>query len=178
MTKVTYASLKLKTNTDVKTFDFNGKTIEVLQYLPVEDKYDLVNITLQEAKEGYLYHPVKLDALFHLNLVYMYTNLTFTDKQKENELELYDTLQSSGLIDQVLLNIDEFEYNTLKEYLEILQVEYTDYNNSINGIIQNIIESLPLRAEELGEILNNFDTEKFKEVMNFAKAANGGRPLV
>lgn len=178
MAKITYASLKLKTNTDVKTVDFNGKNIEVLQYLPIEDKYDLVNITLQEAKEHGVYHPVKLDALFHLNLVYMYTNLTFTDKQRENEMELYDALQSSGLIDLVVSAINENEYNTLIEYLEVLQSDYLDYNNSFNGIIQNLIESLPLRAEEMGEILNSFDVEKFKEVMNFAKAANGGRPLV
>ena len=177
MAKVTYTSLKLKTNTDVKTFDFNGKTIEVLQYLPIEDKYDLVNITLQEAKEHGVYHPVKLDALFHLNLVYMYTNLTFTDKQRENGMELYDALQSSGLIDLVVSAINENEYNTLIEYLEVLQSDYLAYNNSFNGIVQNLIESLPLRAEEMGEILNNFDKEKFKEVMDFAKAANGGRDL-
>ena len=37
MAKVSYSSLKLKLNTNVKTFNFNGSEIEVLQYLPVED---------------------------------------------------------------------------------------------------------------------------------------------
>ena len=42
MAKVTYASLKLKTNTNVNTINFNGNQIEVLQYLPIEEKYSLV----------------------------------------------------------------------------------------------------------------------------------------
>ena len=177
MTKVTYTSLKLKTNTDVKTFDFNGKTIEVLQYLPVKDKYDLVNITLQEAREDGVYHPVKLDTLFHLNIVYMYTNLTFTDKQRENKTELYDALQSSGLIDQILLNIDEFEYTTLKEYIEILKDDYIEYEESLNGTIQNFMSSVSEKSKQMSEIMKDFDINQFTEVLNFAKAANGGRDI-
>lgn len=177
MAKVTYASLKLKTNTDVKTVDFNGKNIEVLQYLPIEDKYDLVNITLQEAKEHGIYHPVKLDALFHLNLVYLYTNLTFTDKQKENEMELYDALQSSGLIDLVVSAIDENEYNTLIEYLEVLKEDCVEYEESLNGVFQNFITNVSEGSQQISEIMKDFDTNQFMEVLNFAKAANGGRDI-
>ncbi len=177
MAKVTYASLKLKTNTDVKTVDFNGKNIEVLQYLPIEDKYDLVNITLQEAKEHGVYHPVKLDALFHLNLVYMYTNLTFTDKQKENEMELYDALQSSGLIDLVVSAINENEYNTLIEYLEVLKEDCVEYEESLNGVFQNFITHVSEGSQQISEIMKDFDTNQFMEVLNFAKATNGGRDI-
>jgi len=177
MAKVTYASLKLKTNTDVKTFDFNGKTIEVLQYLPIEEKYDIINFTLQQALENGIYNTAKLEVYLHLNIVYSYTNLTFTDKQRENESDLYDILQGNGLIDKILEQIDENEYDFLFNNICELKTDREDYNKSLNGIIQNLIETLPLRAEEMSEILNNFDKEKFKEVMDFAKAANGGRDL-
>ena len=36
MAKVTYASLKLKTNEAVETIEFQDSKIEVLQYLPIE----------------------------------------------------------------------------------------------------------------------------------------------
>ena len=42
MSKVSYANMKLKVNNEIKTFDFNGNEIEVLSYLPIEDKFDLV----------------------------------------------------------------------------------------------------------------------------------------
>ena len=88
MSKVSYANLKLKVDTSVDTFDFNNQTIEVLKYLPIEDKYDLIMITLQKAEEDGIYNDIKLDMYFHLNLVYMYTILSFTEKQKENEAKI------------------------------------------------------------------------------------------
>ena len=50
--KVSYANMKLKINTSVKTFDFGGQKVEVLQYLPAQDKYDLLMITLQKSLEN------------------------------------------------------------------------------------------------------------------------------
>ena len=46
MAKVSFSSLKLKANTEVKTIDYNNITIEVSQYLSVNDKYDLINVVL------------------------------------------------------------------------------------------------------------------------------------
>ena len=70
MAKVSYASLKLKVDKSVETFDFNDNKIEVLKYLPIEDKIDLVMITLQKAEQDGVYNPAALDWFFHLHLVY------------------------------------------------------------------------------------------------------------
>lgn len=51
MAKTTYASMKLKVNTETKEIDVNGSKIEVLQYLPIDDKYTLLNVTLQKQKK-------------------------------------------------------------------------------------------------------------------------------
>ena len=83
-------------------------------------------ITLQNSEENGIYNPVKLDMYFHLHLVYMYTNLTFTDKQRENEMELYDALQSSGLIDLVVSAIDENVFNKIIEKFD--WPEFDEYN--------------------------------------------------
>ena len=48
--KVSYANLKLKPAATTSTFEFCGNNIEVLNYLPIEDKYDLVMITAQKAE--------------------------------------------------------------------------------------------------------------------------------
>ena len=170
MAKTTYASLKLKTDTSVKEIEFNGSKIEVLQYLPIDDKYSLVNITLQKSKDGSIYHPLKKDMYFHLNLVYLYTNLSFTDKQREDESKLYDTLQSSGLLNLILENIPEEEYEILYSFIEEYERDILNYQNTIAGIIANLIESLPARAEEMQKIVDNFNPENFQDVLNFARA--------
>ena len=102
MAKVSYANLKLKVNSDITTFNFNGTEIELLNYLPMEDKYDIIMIALQKAQEDDIINPLKLDMYFHLNLVYLYTNLSFTEKQRENEEKIYDALKSNGFIDEML----------------------------------------------------------------------------
>ena len=170
MATTTYASLKLKTDTSVKEIEFNGSKIEVLQYLPIDDKYSLVNITLQKSKDGSIYHPLKKDMYFHLNLVYLYTNLSFTDKQREDESKLYDALQSSGLLNLILENIPEEEYEILYSFIEEYERDILNYQNTIAGIIANLIESLPARAEEMQKIVDNFNPENFQEVLNFARA--------
>ena len=177
MAKVSYASLKLKTKTDVKTFDYEGSTIEVLQYLPFEDKYSLIMITLQNALEEGIYNPLRLDMYFHLFLVYSYTNITFTDKQRENEFKLYDALKSNGLLDSVLSNIPESEYITLFDLLNEMVEVKTKYNRSVVSLVQSLIHDLPSQAQAAMDIVNNFDKDKFQEVVNFAKAANGGREI-
>ena len=177
MSKVSYANLKLKVDTSTNIFAFKGQNIEVLKYLPVDDKYDLIMITLQKSFEDGFYNEVKLDTYFHLYLVYMYTNLSFTDKQREDEFKLYDTLKSNGFIDQMLDTIDEDEYKTLYEYLEKVKYE-TDKNRlSVSALIQKIINDLPKNAEAAAHIVENFNPEKYQQVIQFAEAANGGRPI-
>ena len=175
MTKVTYSSLKLKTKEEIKKIE--GTEIEIQQYLPVQDKIDLIDITLQKAKEGKLYNPIKIDMFFHLNLIYLYSNITFTEKQKEDEYKLYDVLQSNGIINQVIAAMDENEYNGLLNMINEKVENELRYSTTAAAIISNLIEDLPERAEAAKNIVDNFDESKYQAVIDFAKAANGGREI-
>lgn len=177
MGKVTFSSLKLKTKEEVKTFDFNGNTIEVKQYLPIEDKVDLIQITLQKAREKKLYNQLRLEQYFNLNLVYLYTNLSFTSKQREDESKIYDALESNGFFDILFSNFDENEYNFLKENIEKTIEDELKYNTTFSALVSTLVDDLPAQAEAMKDIMDNFDPEKLQEVVNFAKAANGGRPI-
>ena len=58
--KISYANMKLKLNTEVNTFNFKDQKVQVLKYLPAQDKYDLLMITLQKAQEDYGYNEFKI----------------------------------------------------------------------------------------------------------------------
>lgn len=177
MGKITYASLKLKVKDDIKTFDFNGNEIEVKQFLSIQDKIDLVDITLQKAKENNLYNPIKIDMYFHLYLIYLYTNISFTEKQREDEYKLYDVLESNGLVDLVLQYINEEEYLDLIEKIKEKVKMELKYGNTIASVISKVINDLPKNAETMQNIIDNFDQEKYQAVLDFAVAANGGREI-
>ena len=177
MSKVSYANLKLKIDTSVDTFDFNGTKIEVLNYLPLEEKLSLISIILQNCKENGIYNKAKVDALFHLYLVYEYTNLSFTDKQREDEMKIYDTLQSNGFIDMMLTHINEHEYTELLGYLN-KQIEMElRYTTTVASVLNKFIDDLPAQADAMKNIIDNFDKDKYQEVIRFAEAANGNRPI-
>lgn len=177
MAKVSYANLKLKVNKEVKTFNFMKQEIEVLQYLPIEDKRDLISIVCQNAEENGIYNSLLIDTYFHLYLVYMYTNLSFTDKQKDNEMKLYDTLKSNGFFELFLSVINEDEYNELYEYIEDTMKMNLKFKNTTGGILQAFIQDLPRNAAAAMEIVENFDKQKFQAVVDFATAANGNRNI-
>lgn len=177
MTKVSYAGLKLKTDTTVKSFSYEDKRIEVLQYLPIKDKYDLIMVALQKSKEGDIYNPIKLDMYFHLNIVYLYTNLYFTDKQKEDEEKIFDTLVSSGMLENIISNMAEDEFKDLWDKMNEYMESELKYSTTAAALIKNIITDLPTQAQAAMDIVNQFDPDKFAAVRDFAKAANGGRDI-
>ena len=78
---ISFASMKLKALNSTHVIKLNNKEVKVLDYLPFEDKYDLIMITLQKSFEEGYYNPVKLDKFFHLHLIYLYTDINFTEKQ-------------------------------------------------------------------------------------------------
>lgn len=177
MAKLSYSSLKLKVNDSVKEVAYGDHKIEVLQYLPIEDKYDLIMVTLQKSFDEVIYNPLKLDMYFHLHLVYMYTNISFTDKQRENEEKLYDALNSNGIFDLVLENIPEDEYETLFSYLAEVAEEDSNFKNSLVGIIHSFIREIPVQASKLTDLLGSIDMEQYQNIMNMIKTLNNGKSL-
>lgn len=178
MSKVSYANLKMKPDTSTSILLFQGTEVEIKNYLSAEDKYDLIMITLQKAEEDGIYNSFKLDVFFHLHLVYMYTNLSFTEKQKEDELKIYDTLESNGFIDAMLEVIPETEYFKLFDSMEEIIQSKMKYQTSAAAILTAIIKDLPKNAQEAANIVDSFDKNKYQAVIDFATAANGGRNII
>jgi len=110
MAKVAFSKLGLTANKDIKTITWNEQEIEVKQYLPVNDKLILCARVLNQVvdEQGY-YNPGKIEIFKTLEIIMTYTNLTFTEKQKEDPGKLYDLLISSGFEKLVIDNIPDEE---------------------------------------------------------------------
>ena len=176
--KVSFTNLKMKVNISIKEININpSTTIEVAQYLPIEDKMDMITIALQNAEENGYYNPMKLDMYLDLYMVYMYTNFNFTDKQKEDEAKLYDILRSNGIIEAVKNTIPDDEYQELNYYVNEMKEVKTKYKHSFASVLNDFVYNLPVNAQEAMEIAQKFDPEQFKSLLDFTKAINGGREI-
>ena len=139
MAKVSFTKLGLKTNQDIKTIEFNGQIIEVKQYLPVNDKLILIGDVINNSADNNNFaNPIKLSVYTNLMVLQYYTNINFTDKQKEDAPKLYDITFSSGLMDQVITAIPEKEYQDIVEGVNRTAGAVYAYQNSILGILENI----------------------------------------
>lgn len=173
-----FKDLNLSNNSDYKIVSvLPGVNIKVLKHLPIEDKNALVNITLQKSEEFGIYNLTKLDMYFHLNIVYLYTDIIFDDEDRLDETNLYDKLSMSGVLEAILSQMDEEEYNELYSLIMDTMNMRLTYNNTPMAVIQNFIRELPQQIDKMKDIIANFNPEDFQEIMNFVKAANNGKSV-
>ena len=172
-----YKDLNLKVKDQTETISIQGQDINILQYLPVRDKNDLVQIALQNSRENGVINEIKLEIYFNIYIVYFYTDLIFSDEEKADPGQLYDELQSNGILTRILGAMNQNEYNNLVDYLERIRASQDAYENSAAGVIKMFVQDLPKNATEAAELLKNVDLSKYEQVNKFAEAANGGRPI-
>jgi len=177
MATINYQDLNINKVVNTNSFMWNDKEIEVVDYISADDKYDIVMITLQNSEEEGIYNPIKLDIYYHLYLVYSYTNIVFSDEDKADELALYDALLSSGFMEEFLKHINIRDYTEMQDEIERIAEMKMKYNVSTASIIKKFVDDLPANAEAMQEIVSNFNPEQYQAVIDFAKAANGGRPI-
>ena len=142
MAKVAFSKLGIKENKDINTIVFNDIEIEIKKYLSIEDKLDMISTAINNAMdENGDINSVVLEAHFNLQVVFYYTNLTFTDKQKENLVKLYDLLKGSGLMDAVIdaIGFDNEEYYDSYRGCKSTANEIMTKRQSARGIMEDIV---------------------------------------
>lgn len=167
----------LTTLKEYNTIKLNSLEVKVLQYLPISDKIDIIQIALQKSEEDGIYNELLLDMYFHLHIIFCYTDLEFSEEDLSDLMALYDRLESHGFVSEIISAMDSDEYKNLVDYLEIMKKERLEYKNTAAAVLRGIVQDLPKNAAAAKEIMDSFDPEKYQEVVDFATAANGGRNI-
>lgn len=94
----------------------------------------------QSSDENGYYNPMKVKIYTVLEVIYAYTNLNFTDKQKENIFKLYDQLISTGIFYDIKNTIPTEEWKEIEETITITIKNIYEYKNSVMGILDNVAE--------------------------------------
>lgn len=136
MAKIPFTKLKLTKKNEVKELIWNDQTIEVKQYLPIDEKLKIVMNAVNNAWDNNFVNPIKLEIFGVLEIIYAYTNINFTDKQKEDPSKLFDLLDSNGFIDKVVELIPEEEYNFVINGIDETAYNLHEYQNSALGILE------------------------------------------
>jgi len=170
MAKPTFAKMGLKAQNDIKTITIGEQEIEVKQYLPIQKKLDLIsNVANFSADANNFANPVKIDVFFSLEIMYHYTNITFTDKQKEDFIKTFDLLKENGVLDKVKDAIPTEEYYSLYDDTLNCISEIYKYKNSVLGLLDTIrtdYEGVGADIEKLWDELSDKENVSFlRDVM-------------
>lgn len=171
MAKVSFSKLGLKKkNETIKVQLTDDIEIEVLQYLPVNDKLKLIAEVLNKSiDENRFANPVKIEVVGSLEIIKAYSNLNFTDKQLEDPAKLYDLLEQHNVINQIIAAIPSEEYEFLITGIDNTIKAFYEYQNSAYGILDNIgqdYSNLNLDAARIQEtIADPENLELLKAIM-------------
>lgn len=161
MAKVPFSKLNLKINDTKSVISWqtgeSNITFEVKQYLSIKDKMELIsNIVNNSVDENGYYNPIRLKIYTVLETLYMYTNLSFTDKMKEDPFKVYDLITSTGLWDSILTVLPKSEWDSINNQSQQVIANIYHYRNSAMGIMQMIVadySNLNLDAQAIRDAL-------------------------
>ncbi len=159
MAKIAFTKLGLKLDKEIKTITWGDQEIEIKQYLPVNEKLDMITRILNSsADEMRFYNVGKIEIMTTLEFIFTYTNINFTDKQKEDICKLYDLVISSGFYDAVIAEIPEEEQDWIEDVtMNVIESIYA-YQNSVMGILDTVsqdYDNLNLDATEIQKKLGD-----------------------
>lgn len=142
MAKVPFTKLYTKEDLGkINTFEWMGEIIEVKQYLPIEEKLQILEMIINNClKEDLIINPLEVSSNLETLLVIYYTNISFTETQKDkNALKTYNILREIGLIDKIKQYIPEQELRFLEESVNKIIDSMIRHLTSLPTIIENII---------------------------------------
>lgn len=173
MSKINFSKFKMKAQKSSVMIQVPDTdiTLEVLTYLPQQEKANLITFVIQQAMDvNGCFSPIRLETFFSLAIAKWYGQITFTDKQIAEAPKTYDILQSNNVFNLIINAIPEDEYRFIEEAVNDTAKDVARFNNSAAGLIAamntdavnldteltNILEKIRNKEglEELAEIRN------------------------
>ena len=152
-----YTELNLHVNEETKTIEFNNEFVIIKQYLPVEQKLELIGKAMNYAHDSNNFsNTIKGDVCLDIMIIDYYTDIEF-DEEMEIDV-VYDELSSNGLLDQIKNEIPSKELDFITYGFYGIVDNYYKYRNSVLGILDIMktdYSDLEFNIENLQEKLAN-----------------------
>lgn len=159
MAKVPFSKFNLKVCSDTIPAKFGEIEFEVKAYLPIEEKQALITKILDwmTAVSPLYEDPMAEEIYTDIALIEGYTNITFTEKQKENMPKLYDMINCGELMQTIWAAIPDDEAAEIGQFITCAIKNYYDYRKSVYAILDSL-------KNDYGEL--NLDATAIQEKLN------------
>ena len=162
MAKITYTKLGLSKliPKDKEEFEFNGQKIEVIKYLPIDEKVDLIQRIVDNAltTEEKFINPCKVNVYLYVEMVLAYSNITLSDTQKKDLNKVYDGFCGSGFMWVFRAHMSDKEWGYIENSVWEVLDNIIKYKSSAIGILDTVSQdysNLDLDAIKIQQELND-----------------------
>lgn len=143
MEKISFADFNLDTKLEVSIINFNDIDIQVKQYLPMQEKVEIIQNVLAlgvDPERPYYFDPCRTAVLRTIEVIDKYTNIEFSEEDRSDLAKLYDSVVSNGLWEAVQETIPRDELTIISLWESLIQKAIMEHENSIMGMMENVTQ--------------------------------------
>lgn len=171
MAKVSLTKLNIVKTINPIEIEINGEKIQVIQYLPLEQKAALLSSVVNDVLEPTgANSPVREMLYSMIYIIKYYTNINITETMINNASKTYDILVQNNIIDNVIKAIPEDEYRTIMSLIHRTIKDICNYRLSMVGVLDFVRGEQAGEIKDVNEIVNQLQAlegnSMFQEVMN------------
>lgn len=166
MAKLPFSKLnKIKAGNEISVM-IEDNSVSVKQYLPLEEKLDLMIAVLENAgaDEGY-FNMVKLKVFYVIEMLRSFTNISFTEKQLSEPSKLYDGIMLNGVWTAIETAIPQSEAAYIWNSIITMAKAITDYNRSFAGMFSILSKDYSHIDGQLSDIQSKLKSEEILEMI-------------
>ena len=171
MAKITFTKLNLSKEIPESKVTINDNEVVVKNFLSAKEQeqfvHQVVNSVIKD-EENNFYNPLKFEIYFKVAVVEFYTNISFSDKQKgENIFSTYDALTNSEAYAKItekcssIFSLRDLCLDTLDNYYK--------HRNSLLGIMESIGANYDNTKFDITNLIGDLrNTENFELLREIA----------
>lgn len=166
-----FDELYVKVPDDKEITVADGQKVSVKQYLPIDDKAELIKYIIDWALDTTTgcFSPIRTEVFFSLAVCRWYAGIEVHD----NFSYYYDVLETWGILDEIMSYIPEGELRYLRELVDATVADVARYNNSAAGLIQMMNTNAEGLDSQLQSILSQIKNGKGLEQLAAIKDVVG-----
>lgn len=157
MEKISFENFGLDVKSDIQIVNFNNLDIEVKQYLSAQDKVEIIQNVLAQGvdpERAYYFDPCRKAIVMTLEIIDKYTNIEFSETDREDLVKLYDAIISNGLWEAIVDAIPNEEFQTIISWQELIENSIVEHENSIVGMMESVTQDYKDTQFDATEIQN------------------------